>query len=535
MIDLAGASEEKEITVGPHLSHPEGIAIDPKADRAYVAVTHQDLIARDRHEDDRGGAHAVGRAPAGHRHGAGGRVSVTARRLPADRAPTPARTRWRSSRCRRAGPRRSSRPARARRRASSSTRAGAASSRRRSSARRRPRSTARRPRRRPRRRRRRGPVQRKPKAWELVGRVPVGSYPSGARRDAAQAQARLGGGQGRRVGPEPPERGRDRAATTRLDDRRLTGSTASSTCPSYTFGRVRRAQVPDRRGACASSRRGPRGRSARSTGRSRRRHADQPPGHGGKIKHVFYIVRENRTYDQVLGDDPRGDGDPKLDALRRGRSRPTPTRWRERFPLLDHVYANSEASIDGHFWTSAAAVSDYVVEELAPELRRARRPVRLRRLLGHLAVAAASCSTRRRSRASRASTTARRSPATVPLPDKDRTPEETQEVVAKSASPTSARRRILARRRHRRLLPERRLVGRRRRGALGPGPDVEVYDSSLPGRARRPTTSQSRFDCFRRRFEQQVADGHRARVQLHHARQRPHRRHHARAGARRTR
>src|SRR5205807_10671621 len=31
-----------------------------------------------------------------------------------------------------------------------------------------------------------------------------------------------------------------------------------------------------------------------------------------------------------------------------------------RFPLLDHVYANSEASIDGHFWTSAAAVSDYV-------------------------------------------------------------------------------------------------------------------------------------------------------------------------------
>jgi DNA-binding beta-propeller fold protein YncE len=80
---------------------------------------------------------------------------------------------------------------------------------------------------------------------------------------------------------------------------------------------------------------------------------------GGPIKHVFYIVRENRTYDQVLGDDPRGDGDSQL-TLFGQHVTPNIHALVNRFPLLDHVYANSEASIDGHFWTSAASVSDYV-------------------------------------------------------------------------------------------------------------------------------------------------------------------------------
>ena len=45
VIDLASAKKVKDIQVGPHLSHPEAIATDPKLDRAYVAVTEQDLIA----------------------------------------------------------------------------------------------------------------------------------------------------------------------------------------------------------------------------------------------------------------------------------------------------------------------------------------------------------------------------------------------------------------------------------------------------------------------------------------------------------
>ena len=87
--------------------------------------------------------------------------------------------------------------------------------------------------------------------------------------------------------------------------------------------------------------------------------AGTPLRPGGPIKHVFYIVKENRTYDQILGDIGRGDSDPKLELFGPDVT-PNVHALVDRFPLLDHVYANSEASIDGHFWTSAGEVSDYV-------------------------------------------------------------------------------------------------------------------------------------------------------------------------------
>jgi YVTN family beta-propeller protein len=80
---------------------------------------------------------------------------------------------------------------------------------------------------------------------------------------------------------------------------------------------------------------------------------------GGPIKHVFFIVRENRSYDQLLGDVASGNGDPKLTVFG---STVTPNLHSlvSRFPLFDGVLANSEASIQGHYWTAAAEVPDYV-------------------------------------------------------------------------------------------------------------------------------------------------------------------------------
>ena len=87
--------------------------------------------------------------------------------------------------------------------------------------------------------------------------------------------------------------------------------------------------------------------------------ANTPLRAGGPIKHVFFVVRENRSYDQMLGDVPRGNGDPKLEVFNKT-STPNMHSLVNRFPLLDNVLANSDASIQGHYWTSAATVPDYV-------------------------------------------------------------------------------------------------------------------------------------------------------------------------------
>lgn len=93
----------------------------------------------------------------------------------------------------------------------------------------------------------------------------------------------------------------------------------------------------------------------------------------GPIKHVFFVVRENRSYDQVLGDDERGNSDPKLTVFGKEVT-PNLHALVERFPLLDGVLANSEASIQGHFWTAGAIVPDYVDRNWVHEYGGRGRP-----------------------------------------------------------------------------------------------------------------------------------------------------------------
>ncbi len=95
------------------------------------------------------------------------------------------------------------------------------------------------------------------------------------------------------------------------------------------------------------------------------------------IKHVIYVIKENRTYDQVFGDveksgdGTKADGDPSLAIFGAGDAAARPSGQRQdispnhralalRFGLFDRFFVNSEASPDGHNWSTAAFSTDYV-------------------------------------------------------------------------------------------------------------------------------------------------------------------------------
>jgi len=86
------------------------------------------------------------------------------------------------------------------------------------------------------------------------------------------------------------------------------------------------------------------------------------------IKHCLYIIKENRTYDQVLGDMPEGNGDPEL-CLFPEHVTPNHHALAREFVLLDNFYVESEVSADGHEWSMAAYATDFV-EKTWPLLYR---------------------------------------------------------------------------------------------------------------------------------------------------------------------
>ena len=85
-----------------------------------------------------------------------------------------------------------------------------------------------------------------------------------------------------------------------------------------------------------------------------------PNVQGGKspIKYVFYVIKENRTYDQVFGDIKEGNGDPNL-CLFPEKVTPNHHALAREFVLLDNFYVDSEVSADGHNWSMAAYATDY--------------------------------------------------------------------------------------------------------------------------------------------------------------------------------
>jgi len=94
-----------------------------------------------------------------------------------------------------------------------------------------------------------------------------------------------------------------------------------------------------------------------------RGNGDRVPFAGGQntIHHVIYIIKENRTYDQIFGDIAEANGDPSLTMYGRDIT-PNQHKLARQFGVLDNFYDSGDVSGDGHVWSTSASISDYIAK-----------------------------------------------------------------------------------------------------------------------------------------------------------------------------
>lgn len=172
----------------------------------------------------------------------------------------------------------------------------------------------------------------------LLGRVPVEWYPTAlmARRDSLWVL----NGKGLGTGPNPK--------------RRQPGRKGPDDPMQYTLGQTRGSLMSLRVSADTELA----ALSARVTA-ANGWDLTPSPGVLPPFRHVIYVIRENRTFDQVLGDLPSADGDTSLTLFPRAVT-PNAHALAERFGIFDRFFVNGEVSGDGHNWTTAAYAADYV-------------------------------------------------------------------------------------------------------------------------------------------------------------------------------
>jgi len=175
----------------------------------------------------------------------------------------------------------------------------------------------------------------------LAGRIPVGWYPTAVIVSGDTLIVGNGKGRGTVANPEGPQpivpHARHAAAKAQYTLALLRGSLTVTKVPA----------TPDALTALTT-------RVTRANGWDRADTAYQYP----PIEHVLYVIKENRTYDQVLGDERQGDGDTALVFFGREIS-PNIHAMAERFGLYDRFFVNAEVSAQGHDWSTAAYVTDY--------------------------------------------------------------------------------------------------------------------------------------------------------------------------------
>jgi DNA-binding beta-propeller fold protein YncE len=173
----------------------------------------------------------------------------------------------------------------------------------------------------------------------LAGRIPVGWYPSALVADAGDLIVVNGKGRGTapNIGHLQP------------------GHREPPHSPDYTLGQINGTlTIVPAASTSGADLDGFSSRVAAANGWNVAQRAKSYP----PFEHVIYVIKENRTYDQVLGDLTQADGDPSLVFFSRAMS-PNHHALAERFGIFDRFFVNAEVSPDGHEWSTAAYVTDY--------------------------------------------------------------------------------------------------------------------------------------------------------------------------------
>jgi sugar lactone lactonase YvrE len=171
----------------------------------------------------------------------------------------------------------------------------------------------------------------------LAGRIPTGWYPAAVL--VHHDTLLVANAKGRRTGPNPADGpGPGRRSREGYTLNQLSGTLTTLPLAELEGGTLETFSARVARANGWNPRTGP---------------AGYPP-----FEHVVYIIKENRTYDQVLGDLPQGDGDTALTYFPRAIS-PNHHALAERFGLFDRFFVNAEVSADGHNWSTAAYATDY--------------------------------------------------------------------------------------------------------------------------------------------------------------------------------
>ena len=174
---------------------------------------------------------------------------------------------------------------------------------------------------------------------ELAGRIPVGWYPSAVAADGRDLLVISGKGRG----------------TAPNSGNREPGEHSRPQNVDYTLGQINGTLViiPLAATGAADLVRWSE-RVATANGWNTTRRQDKYPS----FEHVIYVIKENRTYDQVFGDLPQADGDSSVVFFPRAVS-PNHHALAERFGIFDRFFVNAEVSPDGHNWSMAAYATDY--------------------------------------------------------------------------------------------------------------------------------------------------------------------------------